>query len=342
MMVDSKSQKLRQTVLPYPYRGNGLSLQVEGYQIEDEQPVELDNERESSTVNLAVDESDPWERATLQGKVTLPEEVVESVYPPDERSSPQGKLYVAVRCPDSIYRDRVDIDASGTEGGVNPGVHEVKIPLKSDRLRGEVQLLPFLVRSTEGDSDTEFATTPNVRLASGEPWTVVVDEEEESGNRLIEGEEAKFSEHDHLPGEKRLYHLDFRNVDSPKLWINSDHSRIVDILHANGSVGAEARMRDVVLDQIQQGVWSQLVVRAISDVDEEGEPRHDWERAVLNIFARDLTDEDNVSQASIQLREELDDPEGVAVLMERLDGSIQDYIDPRDQLINLVEEGLQL
>lgn len=341
-MADSKSQKLRQTALPYPYRDNGLSLELEGYQIEKEQPVEFDEERESSTVDLAVDESDPWERARLRGEVTLPEEVVESVYPREERSSPPGKLYVAVRCPDAIYRDRVDVDTSGTEGRVDPGVHDVEVPLRSDRLRGEVRLIPFLVRSSEGESDGTFATTPNVRLASGEPWTIVVDEEEESGNSLIDGEEAEFSEHDHLPGEKRLYHLDFRNADSPKLWINSDHSRIADILHANGSVGAEARMRDVVLDQIQQGVWSQLVVRAISDVDEEGEPRHDWEQAVLNIFARDLADEDDVTQASIQLREELDDTEGVAVLMERLDGSIQDYIDPRDQLINLVEEGLQL
>ncbi|WP_435124124.1 hypothetical protein [Halobaculum sp. D14] len=341
-MADSKSQKLRQTALPYPYRENGLSLKLEGCQVEGEQPVEFDEERESSTVDLAVDESDPWERATLRGEVTLPEEVVESVFPPDERSSPPGKLYVAVRCPDAIYRDRVDVDTSGTEGCVDPGVHDVEVSLRSDRLREEVRLIPFLVRSSEGESDGTFATTPNVRLASGEPWTVVVDEEEENGNSLIDGEEAEFSEHDHLPGEKRLYHLDFRNADSPKLWINSDHSRIVDILHANGSVGAEARMRDVVLDQIQQGVWSQLVMRAISDVDEEGEPRHDWEQAVLNIFARDLTDEDDVARASIQLREELDDPEGVAVLMERLDGSIQDYIDPRDQLINLVEEGLQL
>lgn len=341
-MVSLKTQKLRQTALPYPYRDNGLALKIEGYQIEEEQPVEFDEERESSTVDLAVDQSDPWERATLRGKVTLPEEVVESVYPPEERSSPPGKLYVAVRCPDTIYRDRVDVSVIGTGNCVDSGVHDVKIPLRSNLLRGEVQLLPFLVRSSEGDSDGQFATTPNVRLASGEPWTVVIDEEEETGNRLIEGEEAEFSEHDHLPGEKRLYYLDFRNADSPKLWINSDHNRIVDILHANGSVGAEARMRDVVLDQIQQGVWSQLVVRAISDIDEEGEPRHDWEQAVLNIFARDLADKDDVTQASIQLREELDDPEGVAVLMERLDGSIQDYIDPRDQLINLVEEGLQL
>ncbi len=341
-MVDSKSQKLRQTALPYPYRGNGLSLEVRGYQIDEEQSVEFDEERESSTVDLAVDEADPWERATLRGTVTLPEEVVESVYPPDERSSPPGKLYVAVRCPDAIYRDRVDVESAGTGDEVGTGVHEVEIPLRSEYLRGEVELRPFLVRSSEGAGDDTFATTPNVRLASGEPWTIVVDEEEESGNSLIDGEEAEFSEHDHLPGEKRLYHLDFRNAESPKLWINSDHSRIVDILHASGSVGAEARMRDVVLDQIQQGVWSQLVVRAISDVDEDGEPRHEWERAVLNIFARDLTDEDDVTRASVQLREELDDPEGVAVLMERLDGSIQDYIDPRDQLINLVEEGIQL
>ncbi|WP_210755409.1 hypothetical protein [Halorubrum sp. PV6] len=341
-MVDSKSQKLRQTALPYPYRDNGLSLQIEEYQLEDEQPVELDQEQDNLTVDLAINESDPWEHATLRGEVNLPEDVVQSVYPPDERSSPPGKLYVAVRCPETIYRDRVDVGTSETEGGLDPGVHEVEISLESNDLRGKVQLLPFLVRSFEGDSDGQFATTPNVRLASGEPWTVVVDEEEESGSRLIEGEEAEFSEHDHLPGEKRLYHLDFRKVDSPKLWINSDHSRIVDILHANGSVGAEARMRDVVLDQIQQGVWSQLVVRAISDVDDEGEPRHDWERAVLNIFARDLTDEEDVTQASIQLREELNDPEGVAVLMERLDGAIQDYIDPRDQLINLIEEGLQI
>lgn len=341
-MVDLKSQKLRQTALPYPYRKNGLDLELREYRIDGSEPVELDQEEGHSSVDLAVDEADPWDEATIRGTLTLPEEVVDSVYPPEERSSPPGKLYVAVRCRESIYRGRVDVSPGPGEEFLEVGDHDVEIPLEGKNLRGRVELHPFLVRSSEGEGDGPFATTPNVRLAGGEPWTVVVDEDEESGSRLIDGEEAEFSEHDHLPDQDRLYHLDFRNADSPKLWINSGHSRIVDILHANGSVGAEARMRDVVLDQIQQGVWSQLVIRAISDVDEDGEPRHEWERAVLNIFARDLTDEDDVTQASIQLREELEDPEGVAVLMERLDGSIQDYIDPRDQLINLIEEGLQL
>jgi len=341
-MVDSKSQKLRQSALPYPYRENGLTIELTEYQIDANEPVELESEPAATSIDLAVDESNPWDEATIRGTLRLPEPVVESVFPPHERSSPPGKLYVAIRCPDAIYRDRVDVSPSGTNDHIEPGEHDVEIPLDGDYLRGDVELHPFLVRSTEGESDGAFATTPNVRLASGEPRTVVIDEEEESGSRLIDGEEAEFSAHDHLPNGDRLYYVDFRNAESPKLWINSDHSRIVDFLHANGSVGAEARMRDVVLDQIQQGVWTQLVTRAISDVDDTGDPRHEWERAVLNIFARDLTDEDDVTRASIQLREELDDPEGVAVLMERLDGSIQDYIDPRDQLINLVEEGLRL
>lgn len=341
-MADSKSQKLRETVLPYPYREGGLSLEIEEYWIEDGDPVELDPKPGESTVDLAVNEADPWNEARIRGSVTLPREVIDSVFPPDERESPPGKLYVALRCRETIYRDRVGVYDPSESAGIEPGKHDFEVVLDIDDLRGSVELHPYLVRSSPGEGEDGFATTPNVRLAGGGSWRIVVDDEDEGESRLIDGEEAEFSEHDHLPAQGRLYDLDFRNAESPKLWINSDHSRIVDLLHADGSVGAEARMRDVVLDQIQGGVWPQLIVRAAADVDDQGEPRHEWEEAVLNIFARDLTNEEDTTQAALQLGEDLEDPENVAVLMERIDGSIQDYIDPRDQLINLVEEGLRL
>jgi hypothetical protein len=274
----------------------------------------------------------------LSGRVEVPEHVVSTVFPEEERDDPPAKLYVTVRCHDTIYRDRSVVSEAPTP----PGTYNVDIDLEWSNLRGKVEVRPYLVRTKRGSESSDHATKPNVRLADGKIYTVLLDSSEREEQAFIDGEEVSFSQSAHLPDGEKLYYLDFRNESRPKLWINSDNPRITDILQSDGSVGAAPRMRDVVLDQISYGVWTQLIVRAACAVDHGGEVDHEWQRTVIESFGRQLYEVEDATEAALRLRDEIDDGEKLPHLMERIDNELQEYIDPRTQLINLMEEGLQI
>jgi hypothetical protein len=101
-------------------------------------------------------------------------------------------------------------------------------------------------------------------------------------------------------------------------------------------------MRDVILDQVSYGVWVQLLVRAGSVLDAKGEVEHEWQEMVLQTFARNLYGTGDLDEATHRLREELSDPQTLPHLMQRIDSELQEYLDPREQLIHLMEEGLQI
>ncbi|WP_225308167.1 hypothetical protein [Haloarcula sp. CBA1131] len=179
-------------------------------------------------------------------------------------------------------------------------------------------------------------------MASGDIYRAIIDRPPGEQPPAIDGEEISFSRASHLPGGDKLYYLDFRNESRPKLWLNSDHPRITDVLQSRGSVGAEARMRDVILDQISYGIWTQLILRTGSAIDEEGETEHEWQETVLETFARNLYDVDDLEEAKHELRSDLEGTDSISHLMELIDRELQEYIDPRTQLINLMEEGLRI
>jgi hypothetical protein len=93
---------------------------------------------------------------------------------------------------------------------------------------------------------------------------------------------------------------------------------------------------------VSYGVWVQLLVRAGSAVDEEGEVEYEWQEMVLQTFARTLYDISDVSEATHRLREDISGPQTLPHLMQKIDSELQEYIDPREQLIHLMEEGLQI
>lgn len=345
MILAPISQRHRRRSLPFPYCKDGLEFDLETYRIDDEEPGTLGLKPGETHVDLtpegpygSSDEHQPWREATLSGRLELPEEVVSTVFPPAEREAPPAKMYVAIRCHDTIYRDRSLVSQAPTRAGT----YDVSVDLTWSQLRGVVKLRPYLVRTELGDDDSDYAAKPNVRLADGPIFTVLLDNGEREERAFINGEEASFSQTAHLPDGDKLYYLDFRNEAEPKLWINSDNPRITDVLQTDGSVGAEPRMRDVVLDQISYGVWSQLIVRAACAINHDGEVEYEWQRTVVDSFARQLYDEDDLTEAALRLRAEVADGESLPHLMGRIDAELQEYIDPRTQLINLMEEGLQI
>ncbi|WP_229783154.1 hypothetical protein [Haloarcula pellucida] len=264
--------------------------------------------------------------------------MLDDIFPDDEQDAPPAKLYVAVRCHDTIYRDSV----TAKEAPTTPGTYEVEIELDWEDFRGIVELRPYLVRTEARTETGPYASTRNVKVASGDRYEIVVDRWDEDAPPAIDGEEASFSQTQHLPDNGELYYLDFRNEERPKLWINSDHPRIADVLRSEGSVGAEPRMRDVVLDHISYAVWSQLVVRAATAIDRNGDVEYEWQETVLEAFAPDMYDVDDINDAMHLLRDDVRDPNGLARLMPKLDRELQKFVDPQEQLINLMEEGLQI
>lgn len=345
MSMARHSQRHRSTSLPFRYRDEGLKFEPEHYTLNGGALKEIDLSAGEHTIDIAPTTpgrpdkcEQTWDWATLYGTLEVPEETIEDVFPPDERDAPPAKLYVAVRCHETIYRESVTVQEAPTTAGE----YEVNIRLDWDKFRGSVELRPYLVRTEERTETGPHATSPNVKIASGERHVVVVDHWDDEDLPTIDGEEASFSRTDHLPTGDKLYYLDFRNEERPKLWINADHARMADVLRSEGSVGAEPRMRDVILDQISYGVWTQLIVRAASAIDRDGNVEYEWQQTVLEAFAPELYDVDDIEDAKYLVREDIHDSDGVARLLSRIDTELQEYLNPREQLINLMEEGVHI
>lgn len=339
------SQRHRSTSLPFRYHDEGLTFEPEHYTLNGGALKEIDLMSGEQTIDIAPttpgrpdEDEQTWDWATVYGTLEVPEETIEELFPPDERDAPPAKLYVAVRCHETIYRDSTTIQKPPTTAGE----YEVQIRLDWENFRGNVELRPYLVRTEEGSESGPYASSPNVKVASGERHVVVVDHWDDDEPPTIDGEEASFARADHLPDGDKLYYLDFRNEERPKLWINADHARIADVLRSEGSVGAEPRMRDVVLDQISYGVWTQLIVRAASAVDRDGNVEYEWQQTVLEAFAPELYGVADIEDAKHLIREDVRDPDGVARLVSRVDTELQEFLNHREQLINLMEEGVHI
>ena len=333
-----QTQRYRSTSLPYAYRNEGLDYELNEYSVDGGKPQNLDLKAGQTHIEIPPGDEEEWETIILSGTVRVPERTVGAVFPVEERAQPPAKLYVTVQCHQTIFRNRVLVRPAPTSAGE----YDVAVTLNRSDFRDEVELRPYLVRTESNELDGPQASEANVRVASGQIYTAVVDPVEEDARAQIDGEEISFAQSPHLPDGDKLYYLDLRNEARPKLWVNADHPRITDVLQSDGSVGAEPRMRDVILDQISYSVWQQLIVRAGAAVNDNGEVEHQWQQTVIEAFAREIYDVDGVEEAAFALRRDVRDPEALSELMSRIDVELQDYLDPRAQLINLMEEGLQI
>lgn len=344
--MSRRTQRHRHTALPFPHRPDGLSFDLNSYSIGGRKPKDLELKAGQREIDISPgadrDTTDTipedWEFITFYGELEVLDSVVEDVFPSEEREAPPGNLHIAVHCHETISRTRIDIESAP----IAEDRYDVSIRLDWNDFRGRVRLEPFLVRSEPGKSDSEYATSPHAKLAGGNAYEIVVDRYGEDEPPSIDGEEESFSQADHLPDSDRLYYLDFRDEARPKLWINADYPRVTDVLGASGSVGAEPRMRDVILDQITYAVWNQLLVRTATAIDRDGSVEYDWQENVLQAFGRQLYGIDNLEEATLRLREDIRDAENIPSLMERIDGELQEFVEPREQYLNLMEEGLQL
>ncbi|HJL19747.1 MAG TPA: hypothetical protein RMH99_29055 [Sandaracinaceae bacterium LLY-WYZ-13_1] len=314
----------RERFLPHAFERFGVTCAIHRVRLDEHRPVEgLDADRHL----VALDATD-WEVADLDGALAVPPEVIARVLPAGDRAG----LVLTVRCPATRLRA---VHVAG-DAPANGSPLAFRVRLERDRVSGTVELTPHLVRSTDAPAPRPgHATRAGSRLASARPWTVRIDPVRDPAGQFLDTRYQAFSEDERLAtfGDA-LYHL---QVDeSPILWINADHERIVPVLNDRGTRGPRARTREVVFDLVAHAVWSQLFVATLHDL-EKGELVYEWQDSVLRellpaLYARERTHGARVER----LREALERDERIE-LMARLDAELQRRHAVADHITKLVE-----
>ncbi|EJN57550.1 hypothetical protein [Halogranum rubrum] len=330
---------------PHPYLQEALEFSVEEVTLVSSDGGEVDNNNVlfvNSDRRISLVAAPAWDRVVVQGTVEIPKKVFNATMPVEERkeSEPPIDLTMAVRCRQTILRRGVfsrSIDIEVTE----PGTYPVEVELEHRNFRGKVDLKPYLVRIDQQDSDSNYASRTGDRLASCDPWAVEVDETEDSGGFLHPRIEP-FDLHDSFPGEEHLHYLHFEEPATPKLYLNANHGRLVDVLQNEGTRGADPRFRDVLFDYIEQSVWQELLLRTANDADPESdEVRHPWQEEVIDLFTDHLYDEDDgYDEVLRKLGEHASSGEDLDVLVHEIDRAIQLRVNHPDKALKLFQEGM--
>jgi len=328
---------------PHNYLDDALELEIDSLQVTGDHDIDesadsvqiVRSDRRISVVSVP-----QWEEAELRGTVVVPEKVLNGTLPHHEREDPPIELVIAVRCSQTILRRRISeanlgIDVDGE------GEYEFTFTIERAESRGDVEIEPFLVRSEHQSDDADYAGRAGDRLASTDSWTLEVDETDDDGGFLHPRIEP-FDRHDSFPDGEHLHYLHFEDPSTPKLYLNANHGRLVDVLQNEGTRGADPRFRDVLYDYIEQSIWQQLLLRAANDIDEEtGEARYPWQEEVVELFDDDLyPDIDETDELRRKIAADANSGEDLDVLVRRVDLAIQRRIDHPQRAVDLFQEGL--
>ena len=345
-MTEKKySGRLTGEGFPHPYLERALEYSVDDTTLFNSDDEIVDNENVlfvNSDRRISLVAVPMWDQVLIEGTVEIPKKVFNATLPVEEReeSEPPIDLTMAVRCRQTILRQGVfsrSIDVEVNE----PGTYPIRIKLKRDNFRGKVDLKPYLVRTEKQDFDLDYASRVGDRLASCDLWAIEIDETENSGGFLHPRIEP-FDLHDSFPGEEHLHYLHFEEPATPKLYLNANHGRLVDVLLNEGTRGTDPRYRDVLYDYIEQSVWQELLLRTANDVDTEtDEVRHPWQEEVIDLFADHLYDDDDGYDEVLQkLGEHASSGEDLDILVHEIDRAIQLRVNHPDKALKLFQEGM--
>jgi hypothetical protein len=350
-MSDGKrTGKLSKDGFPHNYLKDALSLSIVGADVETGDDTDLPDgsiEVVESDRRLSLEAIPNWSTVTISAVVDIPEKVYNTL-PAEERGDyaptevdaeePPIRFVLAVRSSRTILRKRLtheDLSINVTEAGET----DVELELQSHEVAGDVEVKPFIVRAEDQSKDDGYASSVGDRLASDDKWTVRVDRPDEDGgflNPIIEDFDMPG-----FPRDEHLHYLKFESPSTPKLYLNANHSQLVDVLNKEGSWGADARFRDVLFDYIEQSVWNQLLLRTANDTDvETGEQRHPWQEDVVSLFADDLfKPEDDEVEVAIKMAEYADS-EDLDVLVNEIERAVQKRVNHPDAALSLLQEGI--
>ncbi len=324
--------------LPYAYERFGIELELLGCELDGR--AGPDPQREPRVLAL---DGEPWRRARVHYRVSVPERTLKAVLPPSDRAARPAALLLTVRCAATRLRRGLRIALAPRDGLALDGA----LMIERDECEGQLELVPFLVRETAGGHAPGYSRRPGERLASARPWLLRVQTAQNVSGKFLDVRYRSFKEDALLAAfQDNVYRLEC-DQDAPVLWINADHDKVSAVLDERGTTGKKARLRDVFYDLVAQGVWSQLFVRAASDLDAsepEGEAQaestYGWQDGVLRevlpfMFPGSPGHAERVREL---LRLRTDD---LALLFERLDAALQAKSQLAAHMSSLAEELLE-
>lgn len=228
---------------------------------------------------------EPWSRLELSLAIEARAGVLGEVLPEGEASDPPVTLLLAARCPATCLSRPTRVEGSSRASGR----YELTISLQRSEIRDELVLAPYLVRTRQGPPTPGFARRKGAWLASGAPWTLLVDEPTPNVGAYLEVVHKRFSEAPEVPARDRgnWFYLDLLGT-SPRLLLNDDHAAIMQVLGHTESRGRRAALRDLLFDQLDATVWPALVLRAASASQAGACEGGSWEENVLRAWARRL------------------------------------------------------
>ena len=318
----------RQRFLPYAYARHGLVARIEGLRIDGQAaPRAIDPER-----HLVSLDEEPWRRGPFGLVVSVPPEVIERVVP--KGAEPALELVAVLSCEATRLRGAI----ARARAPVGGGEVSLPIPLRRDDLAGAASLEVHLLRAATGEASPGFAHHAGSRLASARGWELRLERRRGPEGRFLDVRYRSLADDGALDAEHRPSP---RDEPAPVLWINSDHQRIVPILGDRGTRGKRSRLREVFYDLIAQGVWTQLFLRAVDDLQTaDGELTYDWEDAALREVLPGMFPDARSHAARRDALLQGLRSEGLAATMERFDAALQKKSDVAEHMTRLVDETL--
>ncbi|SFR53397.1 hypothetical protein SAMN04487947_2027 [Halogeometricum rufum] len=326
--LETRSGNLRASKLPHAHDPEGLQWELVGNETSEGESLALDVESRGRLVGRN------WDELELNFEVTVTDDLYDTVVPSDEDGS-HAILGIVYFCRSTILRDvseTVTVDGADT--------YELSVTLQKEDLRDSVVLNPALARSDSTGTDENYATNEGHRMAEGDLWTIELDHVGSLGS-LLQPREKKFSEDDDFPDEDHLVFVDFER-NPPRIFVNSDHERIVACLNSDSNQGWEASAREVLYNHIESQIWPQLILEAAAGISDDGDvPEEEWKRAVIEKFREPLYGEEiDYEDAVTNLREDTSSPERVRRLIQDIDDAVQTKTNPPSDamsLLNLID-----
>lgn len=320
----SEARTKKERFLPWAWERSGLSFELLDVRLDEERAAFIDHERRL----VALEEE--WRRAKVQLRVSAQARVFEDTL---AESDDAVSVVIAGRCDDTRSRFGVRLPLSRAQAAV-----ETTLELERDQLSGQLELTAHLVRDHDHPGARQgFAARAHARLAGSRPWELRIDRKRTLSGVYLDVRYRSFAADPSMPAAQRgnLWQLEL-DLEAPILWLNSDHKDVVSVLDAKGHVGARAALRDVAYDLFVPSVWTQLLLRAVTTLKEQGEVGAPWQDAVLDAVARLLFPQ---VKATDEAREKLEASlEDVPALINQLDGALQAEHEPARHLLKLIEE----
>ncbi|MCY1004492.1 hypothetical protein OV079_02680 [Nannocystis pusilla] len=226
-----------------------------------------------------------WRELTLAVHLELNPQILERVVHPDEMPRPPVALVLALRCREAFLSRSHRI----TLADPTAGLYECILAARREELRGEVAVTPYLVRTSSGTRRPGYAWRRGAWLATGEPWTVLIDEPKPRVGDNLEVLRKRFSEAQEVPPADRANWF-FLQLDSgaPRLLLNEEQPEVMRALHDTSAKGRRAAVRDALYERLDAAIWPALLLYAARAwLDGEGDVSS-WQENVLRLWAKRL------------------------------------------------------